>query len=77
MASSLNRSQLSYGRDAADSGLWSYPSRVKGARPKIGRRLSRLYWVNTLGAVAGAIAAGFSPASHSWIAALGRLRSFC
>lgn len=26
---------------------------------QIGRRVSRLYWVNTLGAVAGAIAAGF------------------
>jgi len=34
------------------------PYERKGST-QIGRRVSRLYWVNTLGAVAGAIAAGF------------------
>ena len=34
------------------------PRGSKGST-QIGRRVSRLYWVNTLGAVAGAIAAGF------------------
>jgi len=75
MASSLNRSQLSYGRDAADSGLWSYPSRVKGLDPNRPASQPPLLGEHTW-CGSRRHRRGFSPASHSWIAALGRLRSF-